>query len=738
MKKVFLNLVILTLAMFLLMGCGASTVVVTFESNGGSEIEAISVNNGEGISVLPTPIKEGYDFKGWFIDNEYKDTFSSDVIEESITVYAKWDLKVYTVTFDTGITTASVEVKHGETAVCPITPVKPGYEFKNWDKALTNITSSQTITAVYDTLVYEVKFMVDGVQYGEIQKINYGNDAVAPTDPTKTGYTFSTWDAALTNVRADLVCNAVFTINKYTVGFYSDNVLIGSTQEVEYGAGATAPTAPKKTGYTFIAWDVDFSEVKGALTVNAIYEPVVYDVVFKVDGVQYGEGQLIEHGKAAQKPATDPTKEYYKFTGWDVDFSNITGDLVINAIFVRESYVVKFMVDGVQYGESQVIKVNESATTPTNPTKDYYTFKSWDKEFTNVNSDLEINAVFEADVYNIKYYNGTTEITDLTLKTYKACENTDLPVYAKSEEKYFVGWHIESDLSDDVISTITKGTTGEISLYAAYVALDFNGGALSWEFNGFNTTNTAAKGINPVSNLPEIFEQDFYKYLKENNLLSSLTWKAGEAATWTAFSGVNPNHSGDPYKIWNDTETNLSGGTPGYAGSYLWTTATCNDDGSLIDIEGGFLGTEPYKTKYINLTSHLALMLHQRYTDSLISENTNSVRALIGFIIDGYFYGTQGLTGSTVAAGFKPLREVVPTTTTLYSLNTTTSTVSALNTIYKATVCGDGFDQNLLLPMREGYYLAGWATTADGAVITSGANVGSSITTLYAIWEPVA
>ena len=40
-----------------------------------------------------------------------------------------------------------------------------------------------------------------------------------------------------------------------------------------------------------------------------------------------------------------------------------------------------------------------------------YTFIGWDKEFSEVKGNLVVNAQFEALVYNIKYYNGTQEIT---------------------------------------------------------------------------------------------------------------------------------------------------------------------------------------------------------------------------------------------------------------------------------------------------------------------------------------
>lgn len=56
---------------------------------------------------------------------------------------------------------------------------------------------------------------------------------------------------------------------KYTVTFVDGQGKTLKTEKVESGKAATAPAAPKRSGYTFTGWDKDFSKVTADMTVTA-------------------------------------------------------------------------------------------------------------------------------------------------------------------------------------------------------------------------------------------------------------------------------------------------------------------------------------------------------------------------------------------------------------------------------------------------------------------------------------
>jgi uncharacterized repeat protein (TIGR02543 family) len=67
-------------------------VTVTFNTDGGSDIEPITETAGNKISVPTAPTKRGFTFGGWYKDSGLKNKFdvSNDIITENTTLYAKW------------------------------------------------------------------------------------------------------------------------------------------------------------------------------------------------------------------------------------------------------------------------------------------------------------------------------------------------------------------------------------------------------------------------------------------------------------------------------------------------------------------------------------------------------------------------------------------------------------------------------------------------------------------------
>ena len=151
---IVVGLIIIGVLLFFLLQ-NNKTYTVTFDSDGGTEVEKIEVKKGD-IIVLPKVTKNGYNFVGWF-DNNTKVTTNLKVTKD-ITLKAKWiseDAKTFTVTFnsDGGSSVEELIVECGKELKLPKNPTKEGYEFVSWvDKNETPILDGALLSCENITL----------------------------------------------------------------------------------------------------------------------------------------------------------------------------------------------------------------------------------------------------------------------------------------------------------------------------------------------------------------------------------------------------------------------------------------------------------------------------------------------------------------------------------------------------------------------------------------------------------
>ena len=67
-------------------------VTVTFDTNGGSQVDPQTIEKNSTVLRPDDPVKEGFVFTGWYIDKECTEKFDFDaLITEDLTIYAGWD-----------------------------------------------------------------------------------------------------------------------------------------------------------------------------------------------------------------------------------------------------------------------------------------------------------------------------------------------------------------------------------------------------------------------------------------------------------------------------------------------------------------------------------------------------------------------------------------------------------------------------------------------------------------------
>ncbi|MBN2652992.1 MAG: SUMF1/EgtB/PvdO family nonheme iron enzyme [Spirochaetales bacterium] len=125
----------------------------------------------------------------------------------------------------------------------------------------------------------------------------------------------------------------------YTVEFKLDGGVRNGGGELEqtilYGQSAEAPSVSKE-GYSFVEWDKSFDKVKENLVVNAVWAINKYTVTFDLDGGSRTDGgalsQTIEHGGSAVAPVVSKTDAI--FDCWDRGITNITSNITVKAVWI--------------------------------------------------------------------------------------------------------------------------------------------------------------------------------------------------------------------------------------------------------------------------------------------------------------------------------------------------------------------------------------------------------------------
>ena len=302
---------------------------ITFDTDGGSDVPAITQDYGTDVAAPAAPTKTGYTFAGW--DKAIPATMPA----ESITVKAQWKINQYTITFDTDGGTAidPITQDYNTAVVAPADPTKEGYTFAGWDATIpaTMPAKDTVIKAKWTVNKYTITFDVDGGSYVAPITQNYGTEIVAPADPTKTGYTFAGWDTEIpsTMPAGDMTIKAKWTVNQYTITVDTDGGTAIAPITQDYGTDVVAPAAPTKTGYTFAGWSEAFPSTMpaGDMTIKALWTVKTFDpevngkgVKFNANGGAFADGStetLVKatFGEAIVAPAA-PVRAGYTFAGW--------------------------------------------------------------------------------------------------------------------------------------------------------------------------------------------------------------------------------------------------------------------------------------------------------------------------------------------------------------------------------------------------------------------------------------
>src|SRR5690554_3266439 len=293
----------------LLVACGNDTKTITFEVNGGTNLDTVEFAESYKFTDLDklVTMKPGYTLDGWYTTSTLDEAskVTSD-LTKSVTLYAKWLIVEYTITYHLDGGTNAVNNPTKFTILDEVTlesPTKESYIFLGWyidsnfktnvEKIEKGITQNIDVYAKWQSESVETVKVTwknfDGTVLKVDENVEKGSLPVftgqTPTKPSTAEftYTFNGWSPEVIHATTDVEYTATFSEskNKYTVNWKNhDGTTLLVSQDVFYGTtpsytGSTPTKAETQTHtYTFKGWSPVISEVTGNVTYIAVFEEV--------------------------------------------------------------------------------------------------------------------------------------------------------------------------------------------------------------------------------------------------------------------------------------------------------------------------------------------------------------------------------------------------------------------------------------------------------------------------------
>lgn len=374
------------------------------------------------------------------------------------------------------------------------TPTRPEdeyytYTFSSWNESLTNINDDTIFVAQFFKEPKEYKVTFVNYDYAElyVTYVARGNHAEyfgpLPARPKDKGqsYVFKTWDQPLTNVTEDLIIKAVYEKieNQFSVTFLNyDSTLLYVDEVVNGGTATYVGVLPIRQStpeidYVFSGWDKDLTDVSDSFSTTALFDefPVDYEVKFVNDNGTLLYIDYVVMGGTAEYSGAIPTKESeekydYTFAGWNKPLADIQADTIVVAIYTKK--IKQYSVTFLNFDQEVLLTISVShgdnayynGETPLRPKdeKYEYTFVDWDRDMTNVQSNIQTYARYEQklrtfDVIFVNY-DGRFLGKDVVIYGENAIPPLEIPVRNPSGLTVynFIGW-------EPTLEAIIKDTT---------------------------------------------------------------------------------------------------------------------------------------------------------------------------------------------------------------------------------------------------------------------------------------
>lgn len=515
------------------------SVVVEFNTNGGTACASQTLNSGDFVKNIPTTLKSGYEFLGWDYD------FSSP-ITQNITVNAQWKPKEYTITVDmssVGVANKIIPVVFGEKY--SISAERVGYILSGYllnskefsASGIWNIDTSITVVPTWTPEKYTISYVLDNDnvadEFNATTSYTFEDEEYILPILTDEQYEFLGWYKNNSELITSIPKGSVGNIELYARWKIKDPEPVPEpeifeirfdaegteyhekTMQVTYGEEYQLPLILAPDGYVFDAWKNGEDRVmmsgiwniRSNVVLKLQFKTDTYEIEYVLDNdvINPNSGKTEYNIESETYILLEPTKpNNYIFQGWytnpslsdeykitEIIKGNI-GDITLYAKFVKETYKINYDANGGTVSSTeQTVEFGEEFSL-LKPEKPGYEFVGWlnngnafsDDEVWSIRENVELVASYKIIQYKIEYDLDGGE--DPYNPTEYNVETDTIILKAPIKLGYnFVGWKREDTDEVNTSTQIIKGSVGDVKFTAIW---DMIGKKYSYsEENGVKT-----------------------------------------------------------------------------------------------------------------------------------------------------------------------------------------------------------------------------------------------------------
>lgn len=434
---------------------------LTYDTNGGEAINGSSYTV-ENYPILPIPVKKGYYFMGW-TKSDGTPISSLEGLTGDISLKATWKLINYTLNFNTkgGTSVSSIQYTIISFPSLPESPTKKGYNFSSWhlnedtsDKGLSSVPflesskeeMSITVYAKWTPEKYSISYELNGgdkLADGVVDSYTIESVTFNLPEPTKKDNAFKGWYS-----------------NKDFSGNRIEKIVSGSTGDKTFYAKWL------KAYYITCHW----------------YDDIVEKYSYTKEDKEYSF-------------PSDKERRGYVLAGWldnpngiGTPVMSISVDKITNTDYYAKwnlvNYKITYNLNGGTNpdGIKQTYTIEDNDIKLPSPTRDGGTFAGWftDSNFSQsittiskgTTGDKTLYAKWNLTTYTIKF--DTKSGSSLGDVSYTIdTDNVILSTKSRKEGYTFAGWYKDETYTQPFGETISKGTSGNFTLYAKWNPVNY-------------------------------------------------------------------------------------------------------------------------------------------------------------------------------------------------------------------------------------------------------------------------